>query len=131
MRNKKAGFTLGVLELCALLQAYSLWLAPFTLPSTDGFSRLIQIITGVLSIVLILLPVMGMFFVYREKRWGFLCFAGFPLGCIVYGITAIPVVSYFYSSDSKLSSLFIAFANALVCAAAFWLFVSARPGYTK
>ncbi|WP_455374863.1 hypothetical protein [Kaarinaea lacus] len=131
MRNKLSGYTLAILELLALLQANTLWLAPFTVSATDAFSQTLQTVTGILSIILILLPLTGMFFIYREKRVGFVLLASFPLFCIIFGITAFPVVSYFYGTHVKLNSLFTAFTNALVCAAAFWFFVSARTNFKK
>lgn len=131
MRNKNAGYILAGLELLALLQANSLWLAPFTTTTSNGFSHVLQITTGALSIILLALPVMGMLFIYRNKRWGFVFLAAFPLCCIFFGITALPGVSLLYGSHVKLNSLFTAFSNALVCAAAFWLFVSARSVFTR
>ena len=71
-----------------------------------------------------------MVLIHREKRWGFVLLAAFPLFCIFFGITAFPGISYFYGAHIKLNSLFTAFTNALVCAAAFWFFVSARSGFT-
>jgi hypothetical protein len=131
MRNKLSGYILAVLELLALIQASNLWLAPFTHAATDSFSQVLQIVTGILSVILVMLPIAGIFFVYREKRWGFILLASFPLFCIIFGITALPIVSYFYGSHVKLNSLFTAFTNALVCAAAFWFFVSARANFRK
>lgn len=131
MRNKLSGYVLAILELLALLQANALWLAPFTVSATDAFSQTLQTVTGILSIILILLPLTGMLFIYHEKRVGFVLLASFPLFCIIFGITAFPVVSYFYGSHVKLNSLFTAFTNALVCAAAFWFFVSARANFKK
>ena len=90
-----------------------------------------QVVTASISVMLLILPAAGMFILFRKKRWGFLLLAAFPLLCIVFGITAFPGVSYFYGDDGKLNSLCIAITNALVCASAFWLFVSARPGYVK
>ena len=129
MGNKKSGIALGILELLALIQANALWLAPFTTSATDSFSHVLQILAGVLSIVLVLSPIMGIYFVYREKRIGFILLANFPLFCIVFGITAFPVVSYYYGNHAKLNSLLTAITNALVCAAAFWFFVSARANF--
>lgn len=129
MRNKVAGYLLGTLELVALLQAYALWLAPFTTATTDDFTQVIQLITEAISIILVLLPLAGIFLIYHEKRWGFVLLAAFPLCCIFFGITAFPVVSYFYGTHIKLNSLLTAFTNALVCATAFWFFVSARSNY--
>lgn len=131
MRNKLSGYLLGVLELLALIQASKLWLAPFTHAATDSFSRVLQIVTGTLSVILVMLPIAGIFFVYREKRWGFILLASFPLCCVVFGITAFPVVSYFYGSHTKVNALLTAFTNALVCAAAFWFYVSARAHFVK
>lgn len=129
MGNKKSGIALGILELLALIQANALWLAPFTTSATDSFSHVLQILAGALSIVLVLSPIMGIYFVYREKRIGFILLASFPLFCIVFGITAFPVVSYYYGTHAKLNSLLTAITNALVCAAAFWFFVSARTNF--
>lgn len=124
------GYALGVLELLALLQAYALWLAPFTTTVTDSFSQIMQYVTAVISIVLLALPLTSMALIYLEKRSGFILLAVFPLCCIFFGITAFPVISYLYGSHIKLNSLFTAFTNALVCAAAFWFFVSARSDFS-
>lgn len=131
MRNKIAGYSLGILEIVALLQDYNHWLSPFTTSPGDDFSKMLQILTGSLSVALLTLPLAGMFFIYRNKRLGFILLASFPLACIVFGIAALPVVSYFYSTHIKLNSLFTAFTNALVCAAAFWFFVSAHSNFGK
>ena len=131
MRNKIAGYTLGGLEFAALLQDYRHWLSPFTTSTGDGFSQLLQVLTGSLSIILFLLPIAAVFFIFREKRLGFILLASFPLACILFGIAAFPVVSYFYGSHTKLNSLFTAFTNALVCATAFWFFVSAHSKFHK
>ena len=131
MNNKKAGYILGALELLALMQANTLWMAPFTHSAADSFSFILQILTGILSVILFILPVAGILLIYRDKRWGFLLLACFPLSCILFGITSLPVVSYFYGSHIKLNSLFTAFTNALVCAAAFWMFVSAHTNFNK
>lgn len=129
MRNKIAGYVLGVLELVALLQAYKLWLAPFTTATTDGFTQIVQLVTEAISVILVILPVAGMFLIHREKRLGFVLLAAFPLFCIFFGITAFPIISFFYGVHLKFNSLLTAFTNALVCAAAFWLFVSARSNF--
>jgi len=131
MRNKFPGYILGGLEIAALLQDYRHWLSPFTATPDDGFSQLLQVLTGSLSIILLLLPITGIYFIYRNKRLGFILLASFPLACIIFGITAFPVVSYFFGSHVKLNSLFTAFTNALVCAAAFWFFVSAYSNFGK
>jgi len=111
MRNKFPGYILGGLEIAALLQDYRHWLSPFTATPDDGFSQLLQVLTGSLSIILLLLPITGIYFIYRNKRLGFILLASFPLACIIFGITA--------------------FTNALVCAAAFWFFVSAYSNFGK
>ena len=126
MRNKIAGYTLAGLELLALVQANAPWLAPFTTSTSNSFSHAIHVLTGFLSIILLLLPIVGMLIIYRNKRWGFILLAAFPLFCIFFGITALPGISLFYGNHVKLNSLFTAFSNALVCATAFWFFVSAR-----
>jgi len=131
MRNKIAGYTLGGFEIAALLQDYRHWLSPFTSSPGDGFSQLLQVFTGSLSIILLLLPIAAIFFIYHEKRLGFILLASFPLACILFGIAAFPVVSYFYGTHTKLNSLFTAFTNALVCATAFWFFVSAHSNFYK
>lgn len=131
MRNKLSGYILGIIEILALLQNYNLWLAPFTTSTTDGFSQTLQIVTALVSVILFVLPLAGTFLVYRNKRWGFILLAAFPLFCIFFGITALPGISLFYGAHIKLNSLFTAFTNAFVCAAAFWLFVSARSVFDK
>lgn len=131
MRNKKLGYALGMLQLLALLQAYVLWLAPFTMTVTDGFSQIVQYLTVIISIILLALPVASITLIYLDKRSGFIFLAIFPLCCIFFGITAFPFISYLYGSHIKLNSLFTAFTNALVCAAAFWFFVSARSDFSS
>lgn len=125
------GYALGVLELLALFQAYALWLAPFTTTVTDGFSQIMQYVTAIISIVLLALPLASIALIYLEKRSGFILLAIFPLCCIFFGITAFPFISYLYGSHIKLNSLFTAFTNALVCATAFWFFVSARSDFSS
>jgi 4-amino-4-deoxy-L-arabinose transferase-like glycosyltransferase len=131
IRNKKAGFVLGGLELVAAFQAWRVWVAAFTSTAGDEFTQLLQSFTLLLSGLLVLLPVGGLVFVFRNKRWGYLLLAAFPLLSIIFGITAFPFVHYFYGKDAMLNSLFIAVINALVCAFAFWLFVSAKSHFPK
>jgi len=129
MRNKTGGFILGALQLAALFQAYNQWLGPFLAPSNDVFSQFINVLSSTISFLLLLLPLTGLYLIYREKRWGYLFLAAFPLVCIVFGITALPLISLFYGSHLKLNALFIAWVNALVCSMAFWFFVSAHSRF--
>ncbi|WP_455366826.1 hypothetical protein [Kaarinaea lacus] len=131
IRNKKSGFVLGVLELLAAFQAWRIWTAAFDSATVNGFNQWLQTITALLSVVLLLIPITGLYLVYVNKRGGYLLFAAFPLLSIIFGITAMPFVSYFYGKDVMLNSLFIAVINALVCACAFWLFVSAKSHFPK
>jgi hypothetical protein len=131
MRNKKAGYGLGVLELLAALQMWAVWLAPFGLTGSSGAGHPLQTVLAALSLLLVILPLLGLWTIRRNRRWGFLLFAAFPLVSIIYGVTAMPFISYLYGNDVMLNSLFIALVNALVCAVAFWFFVSARPGYKE
>ncbi|WP_455212554.1 hypothetical protein [Kaarinaea lacus] len=131
IKNKKSGFVLGVLELLAAFQVWRLWSTALGSSAADGLNQLIQMITAMLSVLLLLLPIGGLYVVYRNRRWGYLLFAAFPLLSIIFGITAFPFVNYFYGKDVMLNSLFIAVINALVCAFAFWLFVSARSQFSK
>lgn len=131
MRNKKAGYGLGALELLAAIQMWAIWLAPFGVTGATESGHPLQAILAVMSLLLVILPLLGLWTVYRERRWGFLLFAAFPLVAIIFGVTALPFISYLYGKDVMLNSLFIALVNALVCALAFWFFVSARPGYEE
>ena len=131
IKNRKSGFILGVLELLAALQVWRLWSMALGASAADGLNQLVQMISAMLSVLLLLLPVGGLYLVYRNRRWGYLLFAAFPLLSIIFGITAFPFVDYFYGKDVMLNSLFIAVINALVCALAFWLFVSARSDFSK
>ena len=131
MRNKKSGYILSILEILALIQAYKIWSAPFTIPVEGSFSRIVQISTEGISTLLLLLPLAALFFISKNKRWAYVLLAAFPLLCIFFGITAFPGVSYFYGDHHKLNSLLTAFTNAFVCAGAFWLFVSARSNFNK
>ena len=120
---------MGILECVTALQVWAIWLAPFRLVSSDVSWHPLQILLGAFSLLLIILPFSGLWVIHSSKRWGFLLFAAFPLVSVIYGVTALPFVKYFYGKDVILNSLFIAVINALVCALAFWFFVSARPGY--
>ena len=120
---------MGILELVAALQVWAIWLAPFRLAGSSEAWYPLQILLGVFTLLLVILPVLGLWVIHSNKRWGFLLFAAFPLVSIIYGVTALPFVKYFYGKNVMLNSLFIALINALVCALAFWFFVSARPGY--
>lgn len=131
IKNKKSGFVLGVLELLAAFQAWRLWSMALGASTADGLNQLVQMISAMLSVFLLLLPVSGLYLVYRNRRLGYLLFAAFPLLSIIFGITAFPFVNYFYGKDVMLNSLFIAVINALVCAFAFWLFVSARSDFSE
>jgi len=131
IKNKKSGFILGGLELLAAFQVWRLWSTALGSSAADGLNQLVQMITAMLSVLLLLLPIGGLYLVYRNRRWGYLLFAAFPLLSIIFGITAFPFVNYFYGKDVMLNSLFIAVINALVCAFAFWLFVSARSHFPK
>ncbi|MGD8570694.1 MAG: hypothetical protein PVJ39_21590 [Gammaproteobacteria bacterium] len=131
MRNKKAGYGLGAVELLAAIQMWAVWLAPFGVTKSAETGHPLQSVLAVLSLLLVVLPLLGLWIVHRNRRWGFLLFAGFPLVSIIYGVTALPFISYLYGKDVMLNSLFIALVNALVCALAFWFFVSARPGYEE
>lgn len=131
IKNKKSGFILGVLELLAAFQAWRIWSTVLGSSAADGFNQMLQTITAMLSVSLLLLPIAGLYLLYWNRRWGYLLFAAFPLLSIIFGITAFPFVNYFYGKDVMLNSLFIAVINALVCAFAFWLFVSARSHFPK
>jgi hypothetical protein len=129
MRNKKSGYILGGLEFLAAAQMWTLWIAPFQFAGLESVGHPLQLILGLISLLLVILPVLGLWTIHQNRRWGFLLFAAFPLVSIIYGVTALPFVSYLYGKDVMLNSLLIAIVNALVCALAFWFFVSARPGY--
>jgi hypothetical protein len=129
IRNKKAGFVLGALELLAAFEVARIWTNSLETSTADQFIQVIEYISVILNVILMVLPVIGLLLVFRNRRGGYLMFAAFPLLSIIFGITAFPFVSYFYGKDVMLNSLFIAIINALVCAFAFWLFVSARSRF--
>jgi len=129
IRNKKAGFMLGALELLAAFEVVRIWTISLETPTADQFIQVIESISVILGAILMLLPIIGLLLVFRNRRGGYLMFAAFPLLSIIFGITALPFVSYFYGKDVMLNSLFIAIINALICAFAFWLFVSAKSHY--
>ena len=131
IRNRKAGFVLGTLEILAAFQVARIWSITLNTSTSDQFTQLVQSISAMLTVILLLLPVVGLFLVYRNKRAGYLMFAAFPLLSIIFGITAFPFINYFYGKDVMLNSLLIAIINALVCAFAFWVFVSAKSRYPK
>ena len=87
---------LGGLELIAAFQAWQIWSTAFSYSSVDEFGQLLQSVTVLLSILLLVLPVTGLVFVFRNQRWGYLLLAAFPLLSIIFGITALPFVHYFY-----------------------------------
>jgi len=131
IRNKKAGLILATLELLAAFEAIRIWRVTIESLTNDQFMQVIESISVLLSAILMLLPVIGLLLIYRNSRSGYLLLAAFPLLSIIFGITAFPFVSYFYGKDVMLNSLFVAIINALVCAFAFWLFVSARSHFPK
>ena len=131
IRNRKAGFVLGAMEFLAAFQLARIWSLALNNSTSDQFAQLVESISASLSFILLLLPIVGLFLVYHNKRAGYLLFAAFPLLSIVFGITAFPFVNYLYGNDVMLNSLFIAITNALVCAFAFWLYVSAKSHFPK
>jgi len=120
---------LGALELLAAFEVVRIWTISLETPTADQFIQVIESISVILGAILMLLPIIGLLLVFRNRRGGYLMFAAFPLLSIIFGITALPFVSYFYGKDVMLNSLFIAIINALICAFAFWLFVSAKSHY--
>lgn len=131
IRNRKIGFVLGSLEFLAAFQVARIWTITLNTSTADQFTQLVETFSAMLSFLLLLLPVVGLYLVYQNKRAGYLMFAAFPLLSIIFGITAFPFVSYLYGKDDMLNSLIIAIINALVCAFAFWLFVSANSYFPK
>lgn len=122
---------LGAVELIAALLAYKIWTGPFRLFGVHGYWEPFFIFANVSSLLVLVFPLAALIFIYKDKRWGFLFLAGFPLVCLLFGVTAFPFVSLLYGNDIAVKSMYMSIINSLVCMAAMWFYVSSSGTFEK
>ena len=116
------GKILGGIELLAALLAYGVWTMPFRHFGLLGSDHPLVIATGLLAVLFLVLPLIGLWGMFKKKRSGYLALAAFPIVAFTFGVTAVPFVKHFYGAPSQANTVIIAVINILVVVAALWLF---------
>lgn len=124
MKQKQIAQLVAFGEVLTALPLYGIYTAPFRFFGAIGYWVPMNILTNVLSIVFVVLPLLAMYGVSKNKGYGYLSLGLFPVVAFVFGVTAIPFVRYLYGSNVMLNTVFIALINIVVIAAAMWLYRS-------
>lgn len=124
MKKKRIGQLFALGEILVALPLYGIYTAPIRFFGAIGYWAPMSIFTNVLSIVFLVLPLLALYGISKNRTYGYWSLGLFPVVSFVFGVTAIPFVKYLYSSDVMLNAVFIVLINVLVTATAIWLYIS-------
>ncbi|MCU7807309.1 MAG: hypothetical protein KZQ73_05495 [Candidatus Thiodiazotropha sp. (ex Semelilucina semeliformis)] len=124
MNKKRIAQLISFGEVLVALPLYGIYTAPIRYFGAIGYWTPMNILTNVLSVVFLVLPLLALYGVSKDRSYGYWSLGLFPVVAFVFGVTAIPFVKYLYGNDVMLNTVFIVLINVLVTAAAIWLYYS-------
>jgi hypothetical protein len=124
MKKKRISQLIALGEVIVALPLYGIYTAPVRFFGAIGYWAPMNILTNVLSVVFLVLPLLALYGISKDRSYGYWSLGLFPVVAFVFGVTAIPFVKYLYGSDVMLNTVFIVLINVLVTAAAIWLYYS-------
>lgn len=126
MKKKRIAQFIALGEVLVALPLYGIYTAPirFFGVSDIGYWAPINIVTYVLCVVFVVLPLLALYGISKDRSYGYWSLALFPVVAFVFGVTAIPFVKHLYGSNAMLNTVFIVLINVVVTSAAIWLYRS-------
>ena len=124
MRRRRIAQTLALGEMLVALPLYDIYTGPFQFFGMTGYWAPMNQLANLLSIVFVILPLLALYGVSKERTYGYWSLGLFPVVALVFGITALPLVKYLYGSKVTLNTVCIVIINLAVTTAALWLYRS-------
>ena len=117
------GKIIGVLQIVVILLKYGIYTSQiFVLLKNSIYLTTTGVFLLVSSIAFFVLPFVGVWALFNLKRWGYICLAGFPVIAYIFGVTAIPFISFIYGTNAVLNSVMLMLINTGVAAVCIWLY---------
>ena len=121
------GKIIGALQLIVVGLEYETWASIIVSLLDEAF---LLTVTGMfiltLGIAFLALPIVGLLALFKQKRWGHLSLAGFPVIAHTFGLTAVPFPSFFYGVNQTTNLVLITLVNLVIIAACIWLYIKGR-----
>jgi FlaA1/EpsC-like NDP-sugar epimerase len=101
---------------------HGIYTSPMRFFGATGYWSPMSLLLSVLSVAFVVLPLLALHGVFRDRPHGYWCLSLFPLVALVVGVKAIPFVKHLYGSKVMLNTAFIIMINIGMSGAALWLY---------